>query len=199
MSKINVSFPERYFYRAIQMVYPDTIQQYEVKAEKLKHQTFDVFIPDPKTFIQYQGKFWHNVKTASARTIENDNLKRRYIFETDQYLIEVWEDDRAIQEGSRFIECHMENGYDAVTIKPNPSSKELFEAANVLLAHFRKKLEPWQGIYAEKIARSDIALIKAVQKEDQVVVNLEYKIRNTIISEYNKCVRLHSRKSNGAD
>ncbi len=180
--RLRCSYPERYFFQAIKIVYPKTKQQYVVNDQRynLGKQTFDIYIPELEVYVQYQGKYWHDPKTATPQTIENDNKKRRYIFMSTESLIEVWEDKRAIEEGSMYFNCEMENVYNAVTIRPNPKDEDLFNAVNVLLQQFGKGINKRQGKIVARLARNDINLIKAVYQKDNDELEIEYEIRKVL-------------------
>lgn len=178
--RIRYSYPERYFFQAIKIVYPKTKQQYTIKHPMLGNQTFDIYIPELQLFVQYQGKFWHDPKTASEKTIENDNKKRRFIFQSRQQMVEIWEDTRAKEEGSRFFNCSFENVYDALTIQPNPKDEDLFNAVNVLLMQFNKSISPWQGKICARLARNDINMLKALNQKDEEELEIEHEIRKVL-------------------
>lgn len=66
------SFPEQSVYYYIKQVYPSAINRYK---EKRKYE-IDIYIPEIKLGIEYDGIYYHNTKEARRKELEKEKLLR---------------------------------------------------------------------------------------------------------------------------
>lgn len=82
---MHTSFPEQAIFYYVQKLYPNTQRSYSVGFEN--QMELDVYIPDIKTGIEYDGCFWH-----STSVIERNRKKHSICKENCIQLIRVKED-----------------------------------------------------------------------------------------------------------
>lgn len=191
MKRVHTSYPEKFIYNAIKMVYPQTQNQVKIDCQKLQKQSFDIYIPEKEAYIQYQGYYWHQDNKRNQKTVRRDIDKRWFCYVNGLYLLEVWEDPQANQR-SYFINGLMEDFHDTVVIKPNPTDLDLFRASNLILKQWGEKLETWQLKYISLLARNEMTY-----ETDKVYGdNVDQKVDKLIIEDtVNRYMTLKSLRS----
>ena len=197
MKRVHTSYPEKFIYNAIKMVYPQTQNQVRIDCQKLQKQSFDIYIPEKEAYIQYQGYYWHQDNKRNQKTVRRDIDKRWFCYVNGLYLLEVWEDPQYFQKASDSSKCYFINGlmedfHDTVVIKPNPTDLELFRASNLILKQWGEKLETWQLKYISLLARNEMTY-----ETDKVYGdNVDQKVDKLIIEDtVNRYKTLKSLKS----
>ena len=184
MKRVHTSYPEKFIYNAIKMVYPQTQNQVKIDCQKLQKQSFDIYIPEKEAYIQYQGYYWHQDNKRNQKTVRRDIDKRWFCYVNGLYLLEVWEDPQYFQKVSDSSKCYFINGlmedfHDTVVIKPNPTDLDLFRAQNLILKQWGEKLETWQLKYISLLARNEMTY-----ETDKVYGdNVDQKVDKLIIED----------------
>lgn len=191
MKRVHTSYPEKFIYNAIKMVYPQTQNQVKIDCQKLQKQSFDIYIPEKEAYIQYQGYYWHQDNKRNQKTVRRDIDKRWFCYVNGLYLLEVWEDPQANQR-SYFINGLMEDFHDTVVIKPNPTDLELFRASNLILKQWGEKLETWQLKYISLLARNEMTYETDKVYGDSVDQKVDKLIMEDTVNRYKILKQLRS-------
>ena len=89
-----VSFPEKAIFYYIQKYYPNALENYSTK--ELKNKELDIYIPEIKTAIEYDGFLWH-------KNVEKDREKDNLCKKNNIVLIRVREEGLAKLNTSSII------------------------------------------------------------------------------------------------
>ena len=93
------SFAELFVYSALKMCYPEVVHRYRTN-ENIE---FDIYIPEIKQCIEYNGSVYHKVKYNKT---ENDLAKQQYCIEHGMKLLVIEDDneeDSTQIEGNKII------------------------------------------------------------------------------------------------